>query len=192
MVAYPVSFNVEQWFATLERRLRANPAAARSIGLKILFQIAGAGEWFVDASETGPRVLRSNPGDATALLAATVAELEAAVTAHGDGAAFALLASGKLKVVPSRGPVDVDDAAEDDVPELWTRLSDWAWPYDAAHGIPTSDEMTEARANEILDAADAAVGPLSGQQWETASEYFEAENLHGLVVLARQRAQRRD
>jgi hypothetical protein len=186
-----VSFDAAQWFATLEQRLLANQAAARSIGLRVLFRIEGAGEWFVDASETGPRVLRRNPGGATAILAVTIAELEAAVTAHGDGAAFALLATGKLKVLPSSGPAELADAGDDDVPELWTRLSDWAWAYDAAHGIPTSDEMTETRANEILDAADAAVGPLSQPEWESASDYFEAENFHGLVDPARQRAQRR-
>lgn len=81
-----------------------------------------------------------------------------------------------------------DDSPEDAASGLWNVLSRWVFGHDPE--IPASDEMTPQLAEQLLDEAAEVGGITTAAQWASAARYFTAENVHGLVVPACQRALR--
>jgi hypothetical protein len=75
----------------------------------------------------------------------------------------------------------LDGEGPNDEPEskLWADLYTWAFSQDPE--IPSSDEMTAAEAQRLLDKAAAEVeGLKTAEEWRSAARYFQAENFHGL------------
>lgn len=69
---------------------------------------------------------------------------------------------------------------------LEAALSEWAFAMDEEKGIPA--ELAPQYAKWLLDDAARNVGLRTPEDWQVASEYFEAENFHGLVEWALQRS----
>ncbi len=62
----------------LANALALKPDVARRVGAKFQFIITGegGGEWFVDASNSGPRVEQGNPGGADCTIKISAADFE--------------------------------------------------------------------------------------------------------------------
>lgn len=67
-----MSPNTQKLFIELSERLHNDADKARAIGARITIQLAGenGGEWFIDASPTGPRVV-TGKGDGEVLATVT-------------------------------------------------------------------------------------------------------------------------
>jgi hypothetical protein len=75
----------------------------------------------------------------------------------------------------------LDEETSNDEPgsKLWADLCTWAFSQDPE--IPSSDEMTTAEAQQLLDkAANEVEGLETAEAWRSAARYFQAENFHGL------------
>lgn len=74
--------------------------AAKRIGAKLQIQITGegGGEWFIDASDSGPQVTPGDPGGADATITISAEDFPAYYE-NPRGSGMALLFRGKLKIV---------------------------------------------------------------------------------------------
>ena len=74
--------------------------AAKQIGGKLQIQIIGqnGGEWFLDLSDTGPRVAKGNPGGADATISITAQDFQSYYeNPRVNGTS--LLFAGRLKII---------------------------------------------------------------------------------------------
>ena len=62
----------------LANALAAKPDVAQRVGVKFQFNITGegGGQWFVDASSTGPKVEAANPGNADCTISMSAEDFE--------------------------------------------------------------------------------------------------------------------
>ncbi|MES2642883.1 MAG: hypothetical protein V4850_25590 [Myxococcota bacterium] len=87
--------------------------------------------------------------------------------------------------------LDDDGSRGESGSPLWRDLANWAFAQ--VPEIPSSDVITHAQAEALLDAAAREVSGLeTPEQWRSAARYFQAENFHGLEVPACRRAKRID
>lgn len=86
-------FNVD-----LAGAVAAKPEAVQRVGVKYQFVITGegGGEWFVDASPTGPKVEPGNPGTADCTIKVSAADFEQLWSNPSSG--MSLFFSGRLNV----------------------------------------------------------------------------------------------
>ncbi len=72
--------------------------AAKQLGAKFQINVTGegGGEWYIDASDSGPAVSQSNPGTADVTLTLAAEDFQKIV--ENPGAGMQLFFAGKLKV----------------------------------------------------------------------------------------------
>jgi putative sterol carrier protein len=80
---------------TLPAAIKNNEAEAKAIGAKYQMNVTGAGEWFIDVSETGPKC---EPGTQAADCTLTVADEDFQKLYENPQAGMQLYMTGKLKV----------------------------------------------------------------------------------------------
>lgn len=82
----------------LANAMTVKPDVVQRIGVKYQFNIQGdgGGEWFVDASPSGPKVERGNPGDAQCTITISAADFEQLWQNPSSG--MNLFFSGRLKI----------------------------------------------------------------------------------------------
>lgn len=82
----------------LTNAIVAKPDVVRRVGVKYQFVITGdgGGEWFVDASNTGPAVARGNPGKADCTIKINAADFEQLWQNSSSG--MNLFFSGRLSI----------------------------------------------------------------------------------------------
>ena len=87
-------FNVE-----LPAAIQKNPDAAKEIGAKYQINVTGdgGGEWFIDASPTGPKAEAGNPGGADCTLTLTSEDFQK-LHENPEANGMQLFFAGKLKV----------------------------------------------------------------------------------------------
>jgi putative sterol carrier protein len=92
-VDIPKLFSVD-----LAGAIAAKPEAVQRVGVKYQFVITGegGGEWFVDASNTGPKVEQGNPGAADCTIKISAADFEQLWNNPSSG--MNLFFSGRLNV----------------------------------------------------------------------------------------------
>lgn len=73
-----------------------NPDAAKAIGKKFQLNIGGAGEWYIDATESGPSAVAGNPGGADCTI--DIASEDFLKLVSDPNAGMPLFFAGKLKV----------------------------------------------------------------------------------------------
>src|SRR5690349_13638158 len=83
----------------LANGLAKNPDAAKAVGAKFQINITGegGGSWFIDASESGPRLEQGDPGGAECTITMTV-ESFAKLLENPQANGMQLYFAGKLKV----------------------------------------------------------------------------------------------
>lgn len=83
----------------LPGRMVKSPDAAKAIGAKYQINITGegGGEWYVDCSDSGPKVEQGNPGTAECTLTLTVEDFQKLVE-NPQANGMQLFFAGKLKV----------------------------------------------------------------------------------------------
>lgn len=83
----------------LPAAMARNPDAARAVGVKVQLHVdgEGGGEWFIDCSDTGPRVVAGNPGGAEANVKVSAADF-ATLMDNPQANGIKLFFFGKLKV----------------------------------------------------------------------------------------------
>jgi putative sterol carrier protein len=87
-------FNVE-----LPAQIAKHPDAAKAIGSKFQITITGdgGGEWFIDASDTGPSAIAGNPGGSDVGITLTVEDFQKLLE-NPQANGMALYFAGKLKL----------------------------------------------------------------------------------------------
>ena len=87
-------FNVE-----LPAQIAAHPDAAKAIGAKFQINITGdgGGEWFIDASDSGPSAVPGNPGGNDVSITLTVEDFQKLME-NPQANGMALFFAGKLKL----------------------------------------------------------------------------------------------
>jgi putative sterol carrier protein len=82
----------------LPAKMTAKPEEAKGIGAKYELVITGegGGEWFIDASASGPKVEKGNPGTAECTLTLAAEDFQKLV--ENPSAGMQLFFAGKLKV----------------------------------------------------------------------------------------------
>lgn len=81
----------------LPAAIAKNPDAARQIGAKYQLNISGAGEWFIDVSDTGPKAEQGNPGGADCTITIAAEDFQKLVE-NPQANGMQLFFAGKLKV----------------------------------------------------------------------------------------------
>jgi putative sterol carrier protein len=83
----------------LPARLAQNPDAAKQIDAKYQINITGdgGGEWFIDVSDSGPRVERGNPGTADCVITVATEDFQK-LYENPQANSMQLFFAGKLKV----------------------------------------------------------------------------------------------
>lgn len=79
--------------------LAKNPEAAKQIGATYQMNITGegGGEWFIDVSDTGPRIEKGNPGNARCTITIATEDFQKLIE-NPQANGMQLFFSGKLKV----------------------------------------------------------------------------------------------
>ena len=83
----------------LPAQLAAHPDAAKQIGAKFQINITGegGGEWFIDASDSGPKATPGNPGGNDVSITVTVEDFHKLME-NPQANGMALFFAGKLKL----------------------------------------------------------------------------------------------
>lgn len=83
----------------LPAMLAKNPDQAKQIGAKYQFNVTGegGGEWFIDVSDSGPKVEAGNPGTAECTMTMTAEDFQK-VYENPQANGMQLFFAGKLKV----------------------------------------------------------------------------------------------
>ena len=83
----------------LPSKMQANPDKAKEIAAKFQVNITGddGGEWFIDASDTGPKAEKGNPGTADCTITITSEDFQKLVE-NPKANGMPLFFAGKLKV----------------------------------------------------------------------------------------------
>lgn len=81
----------------LPAAIAKNPDAAKEIGAKYQINISGVGEWFIDASDSGPKAEAGNPGTAECTITMAAEDFQKLVE-NPQANGMALFFAGKLKV----------------------------------------------------------------------------------------------
>ncbi len=83
----------------LPGRMTKNPDAAKEIGAKYQINITGdgGGEWYVDCSDSGPKVEPGNPGAADCVITIATDNFQQLIE-NPQSAGMKLFFEGKLKV----------------------------------------------------------------------------------------------
>ena len=74
-----------------------NPEAAKLIGAKFQICIAGEGEWYIDASDSGPKAEEGNPGGADCTIRIAAEDFQKLLE-NPQANGMQLFFGGKLKV----------------------------------------------------------------------------------------------
>jgi putative sterol carrier protein len=84
----------------LPAAIAKNPEAAKQIGAKYQLNISGdgGGEWFIDASDSGPSASAGNPGGADCTIAVSAEDFHK-LHENPQANGMQLFFAGKLKVV---------------------------------------------------------------------------------------------
>jgi putative sterol carrier protein len=91
--------DIQKLFETdLANAMAAKPDAVQRVGAKFQFNISGegGGEWFVDASSSGPKVAAGNPGGADCTFGVSVPDFEQLWQNPSTG--MNLFFSGRLRI----------------------------------------------------------------------------------------------
>lgn len=80
-------------------RIEKNPAGAKEVGAKYQINITGdgGGEWFIDASDSGPKAVAGNPGGADCTLTVSSEDFQK-LYENPEANGMQLFFQGKLKV----------------------------------------------------------------------------------------------
>lgn len=83
----------------LPAAITKNPDAAKQIGAKYQINITGdgGGEWYIDASDSGPRAEKGNPGGADCTISMTAEDFQK-LHENPQANGMQLFFAGKLKV----------------------------------------------------------------------------------------------
>ena len=83
----------------LPAAIAANPAGAKEIGAKYQINITGdgGGEWYIDASDSGPKAEKGNPGSADCTITISSEDFQKLLE-NPQANGMQLFFSGKLKV----------------------------------------------------------------------------------------------
>jgi putative sterol carrier protein len=83
----------------LPAAIAKNPDAAKEIGAKYQINISGddGGEWFIDASDSGPKAEKGNPGSADCTISMTSDDFQK-LYENPQANGMQLFFAGKLKV----------------------------------------------------------------------------------------------
>lgn len=81
----------------LPAAIAKNPEGAKAIGAKYQINVAGAGEWFIDASSSGPSAAAGNPGGADCTISIAAEDFQK-LYENPQANGMQLFFAGKLKV----------------------------------------------------------------------------------------------
>lgn len=81
----------------LPAAIAKNPEGAKAIGAKYQINVSGAGEWFIDASSSGPSAEAGNPGGADCTISIAAEDFQK-LYENPQANGMQLFFAGKLKV----------------------------------------------------------------------------------------------